>query len=87
MAVLNVVFCDQDEAIKHLFISCPFTQIIGKIVYMTFNISPPLNITNLFGNWLNGMGRKDKAHIRIVVCALVWAHVYLTRGIYSTLVF
>jgi hypothetical protein len=27
---------------------------------MTFNITPP-NITNLFGNWLVGVAKKDKA--------------------------
>jgi hypothetical protein len=42
-------------------------------VYMTFNIPPPLNITNLFGKWLNGVDKKSKAHIRVGVCALLWA--------------
>jgi hypothetical protein len=29
---------------------------------MSFNISPPKNITNLFGNWLEGVEkRKEKA--------------------------
>jgi hypothetical protein len=40
---------------------------------MTFNISPPKNITNLFGNWLVGVNKKEKAHIRVGVCALLWA--------------
>jgi hypothetical protein len=40
---------------------------------MAFNISPPKNITNLFGNWLNGVPKNDKAHIRVGVCALLWA--------------
>jgi hypothetical protein len=40
---------------------------------MTFAISPPSNINNMFGNWLNGITKKDKGCIRIGVCALLWA--------------
>lgn len=40
---------------------------------MAFNIYPPLNITNLFGNWLHGVQNKEKARIRVGVCALLWA--------------
>jgi hypothetical protein len=43
-------FCDQNETIYHLFILCPFAKMIWRIVYMTFNIPPPSNVTNLFGN-------------------------------------
>jgi hypothetical protein len=42
-------FCDKEETIQHLFISCPFARIIWRIVHMTFNLPPPTNITNLFG--------------------------------------
>ena len=66
-------FCDQDESIHHLFISCPFAKVIWRIVHMTFNLSPPTNITNLFGNWLRGINKKDKVQIRVGVCALLWA--------------
>jgi hypothetical protein len=31
-----------------------------------------MNITNLFGNWLNGIDKKTKEQIRVGVCALVW---------------
>jgi hypothetical protein len=31
---------------------------IWKIVYMTFNITSLMNITNIFGNWLNGVDKK-----------------------------
>jgi hypothetical protein len=66
-------FCDQDETIQHLFFTCPFTKIIWRIVHMTFNIPPPANVSNLFGNWLNGVTKKNKGHIRVGVCALLWA--------------
>ena len=53
-------FCDQDETIRHFFITCPLARVIWRIVHMTFNITPPTNITNLFGNWLNGVSKEDK---------------------------
>ena len=66
-------FCDKAETVQHLFISCPMAQVIWRIVYMAFNIIPPKNITNLFGNWLSGVTKKDKSNIRVGVCALLWA--------------
>jgi hypothetical protein len=35
---------------------------------MAFNISPPLNIIDLFGNWLHGVDKREKARIS----ALLW---------------
>ena len=66
-------FCDQDETIHNLFISCSFARVIWRIVHMNFNITPPTSITNLFGNWLNGVRKRDKTQIRVGVCALLWA--------------
>jgi hypothetical protein len=42
---------------------------LWQVVYMAFNITPPSNITNLFGNWLNEVAKKYKGHIRVGVCA------------------
>jgi hypothetical protein len=39
---------------------------------MIYNIPPSTNITNLFGYLLNGMSKKDKGHVRVGVCALLW---------------
>jgi hypothetical protein len=66
-------FCNQDESIQHLFISCPLAKVVWRIVHMAFNIIPPKNITNLFGNWLAGVVKKDKVQIRVGLCALLWA--------------
>jgi hypothetical protein len=33
---------------------------ICRLVHMAFNIIPPTNITNLFGNLLAGVAKKDK---------------------------
>jgi hypothetical protein len=58
---------------QHLFFSCPFAKMIWRIVFLSFNMPPPTNITNLFGNWLNGVPKKEKGHIRVGICAMLWA--------------
>jgi hypothetical protein len=66
-------FCDKEETVQHLFIQCPFARIIWQIVYLSFNISPPLSIAHMFGNWLNGTEKDEKANIRVGVCAVLMA--------------
>jgi hypothetical protein len=56
-----------------LFLACPFAKIVWQMIYLTYNIPPPSNITNMFGNWLNGVPKMDKANIRMGVSALCWA--------------
>ena len=73
MGCQKCCFCDSMESIDHLFISCPFARIIWRIVYFTYDIPPPTNITNMFGNWLNGVNKQDKARLRIGVSALCWS--------------
>jgi hypothetical protein len=40
---------------------------------ITYNLPPPTNITNMFGNWLNGIPKADKTRICIGVSALCWS--------------
>lgn len=72
-------FCDSAETVNHLFLSCPFAKIIWRMVYIAYNIPPPTNITNMFGNWLNGVQKIDKDRIRIGVSALCWS-IWITRN-------
>lgn len=66
-------FCDSLEVVQHLFISYPFVQIIWRMIYLTYKVPPPMNSTNMFGTWLNGVSTNDKARIPIVVLALCWS--------------
>jgi hypothetical protein len=70
---IKCCFCDQKEIIQHLFITCPLARIVWRIVHTAFNIIPPTNITNLFGNWLVVESKLDKVQIWVGVCALIWA--------------
>jgi hypothetical protein len=66
-------FCDSMESVDHLFLFCPFARILWRLVYFAYNLPPPTSISNMFGNWLNGVENRDRARIRIGVSALCWS--------------
>ena len=65
--------CDHDESIKHLFLDCPMAKVLWRSIHRAFNIAPPTSINMLFGTWLNGVEIESVRHIRVGVCALLWA--------------
>jgi hypothetical protein len=66
------VLCGLEETTDHFFISCHSSRLVWRVVHFTFNIPPLINMTNLFGNWLNEIDKKIKEQNRVGVCALVW---------------
>jgi hypothetical protein len=66
-------FCHKEETIQHLFFDCTFAKVIWRIIYMTFSLAPPKNVTDLFVNWLAGIHKKEVMQIRVGVCAILWA--------------
>ena len=66
-------FCDKDESIKHLFLDCPLAKKLWRTVHLAFNITPPNTINTLFGTWLDELDSETARHIRVGVCALLWA--------------
>jgi hypothetical protein len=64
-------FCDHEEIVQHLFIQRPFAKIIWSIICLTFNLTSPQNINNLFGNWLNGVSKSEKINLRVGTCAVL----------------
>ena len=66
-------FCDHDESIRHLFLDCPMAKILWRSVQIAFNINPPGSINMIFGTWLQGIDPVIAKHIRVGVCALLWA--------------
>jgi hypothetical protein len=57
-------FRDSEKSVEHILFRCKVAKLVWKVVHFTFNMPPPTNIKNLFGNWLNGIGRKTKSRIR-----------------------
>jgi hypothetical protein len=53
-------FCEKYEAMQNLFTDCPSLKILWHIVHISFNISPPKNIKNLFENWLHKVEKLEK---------------------------
>jgi hypothetical protein len=65
------VFCHQDETIKHLFFQCRFTRSIWSVIQVASTLFPPCNITNIFGNWLDGIDNRFKKHIMVGAIAFI----------------
>jgi hypothetical protein len=53
-------FCDAEKSVEHLFIFCSFARLIWPVIFAAYNIPPPSNVTNMFGNWLNGTDKLIK---------------------------
>jgi len=72
-------FCRSDETIQHLFIECHMTKFLWRAVQFAFNLNPPRSITNLWSNWLIGIGTKLKRQLLVGAFALCWA-IWLSRN-------
>ena len=62
------VFCGLQESVDYLFFACSFVKSVCKVIQFTFGLTPPTNVTNLSGTWLNGIDKVTKAEIRIGIC-------------------
>jgi hypothetical protein len=65
-------FLHQDETIKHLFFQYCFARSIWSVIQVASTLFPPCSITNIFGNWLNGIDNKFKKHIRVGEITFIW---------------
>jgi hypothetical protein len=66
----TIFWCWGSMEAHTLFLSCPFAEDIWRIVFLTYYITPPTNIKNMFGKWLNSIDKMTKARIRIGVSTL-----------------
>jgi hypothetical protein len=67
------IFCHHDETIKHLVFQCRFVRTIWSIIQVASTLFSPCSIINIFGNWLNGIDRRFKKHIRVGAIAFIWS--------------
>jgi hypothetical protein len=67
------ICCNMNESIQHLFIDCPLTQMIWRIIFFATNLKPPRSIHHMFGSWLNNQDKKIKSLIWVGVAAFCWA--------------
>ena len=76
---IKCCFCNFDEAIQHLFFDCQLARIIWRIVHVSFNITPPMNILHMFNGWLIGLNKKLMYKILVGASAVCWA-IWLSRN-------
>jgi hypothetical protein len=72
-------FCNLDESIQHLFFDCQNAKFIWRLIHVSFNLSPPLNVDHMFNDWLHGVQKKLKYQALVGVCAIFWA-IWLSRN-------
>jgi hypothetical protein len=60
-------FCLGDETIQHLFFYCLYARFHWGLVQITFNISSPQNIQDLFVTWAYQVGGKLKWQLLCVI--------------------
>jgi hypothetical protein len=60
---------------------CPLAKVVWRVVHLSFNLSPPRNITNIFGNWLAGVDKKERE--RAFKFELVLALFFGSYGIFA----
>ena len=76
---IKCCFCNFDETIQHLFFDCQLARIIWRIVHVSFNITPPMNILHMFNGWLIGLNKKLMYKILVGASAVCWA-IWLSRN-------
>jgi hypothetical protein len=70
---LKCCYCNMDESIQHLFFNCPYARLVWKIIQVSFNISPLLNMHHMFNGWVQGIYKKLMYKTLIVARTLCWA--------------
>lgn len=67
------VLCQEEETIKHLFLSYRVARSIWSIIQICSTLYPPCSIANIFGNWLNVVDCRYKTIIQVGAIAVAWS--------------
>jgi hypothetical protein len=65
--------CNMNETIQHLFIECPLSKTIWRIIFFATNLTPPRSIGHMFGTWLHNQHKELRNLIWVGVSAICWA--------------
>jgi len=52
-------FCNNNETIQHLLFDCHVSHFIWRTIHVAFGLRPPHSVAHLFGNWLQGIDKKN----------------------------
>ena len=72
-------FCSREETIQHLFFDCHMSRFIWNSLFLSFGITPPSSVANLFGSWYESFPLTYGKTIMIGTSALCWA-IWLRRN-------
>jgi hypothetical protein len=75
----NCCFCHKDETILHLFYECRFARFVWCIIQVATGLFPPRSVSNMFGNWLQGIRKDLKSLILLGVATICWT-IWLCRN-------
>jgi hypothetical protein len=66
-------FCDSNETTQHLFFDFALAKFIWRVMNITFGLSTPINIRQVFDGWVHGMNNKDRKLLLVGVGAMLWS--------------
>ena len=58
---------------QHLFIDCHVTRLVWALIYAAWGLPKPSSVSNMFGNWLNGIPKDYKPLVLVGAAALCWS--------------
>jgi len=67
------ICCDRNETIQHLFLDCPLTKTIWRIIFFATSLTQPRSINHMLGGWLSNQNKKIKNLIWVGVAIMYWA--------------
>jgi fructose-specific phosphotransferase system IIC component len=64
-------FCKIFETIQHLFFDCVLAKFLWRVIQLTFGLTKPHNITQVYGGWLQNMDAKIKRILFVGIGAMI----------------
>jgi hypothetical protein len=66
-------FCHENETIQHLFLDCRFARLVWGSVLAAWGLPRPLNVSNIFGRWLDGLRKHLKPLVLLRAATMCWS--------------
>ena len=64
------ICCNGNETIQHIFLDCPLTKTIWRIIFFATSLTQPRSINHMFGGWLSNQNKRIRNLIWVGVAAI-----------------